>query len=799
MYTVVKRDGKVVNFNLSKIRNAIIKAFDACDLQYNDDTIDFLALKVTSDFQSKIKEDRVSVEDIQDSVESVLIKAGYDEVAKAYILYRKQRERMRNMSNTLLDYKKIVDNYLKVNDWRVKENSTVTYSVGGLILSNSGAITANYWLSEVYDEEIADAHRNADIHLHDLSMLTGYCAGWSLKQLIQEGLGGVTGKITSAPAKHLATLCNQMVNFLGIMQNEWAGAQAFSSFDTYLAPFVKYDNMSYDAVKKCIESFIFGVNTPSRWGTQAPFSNITLDWVVPPDLAEQNCIVGGKEMDFKYKDCQHEMDIVNKAFIETMIEGDANGRGFQYPIPTYSITRDFDWSDTENNRLLFEMTSKYGTPYFSNYVNSDMEPTDVRSMCCRLRLDLRELRKKSGGFFGSGESTGSVGVVTINMPSIAYQAANEEDFYRRLDRLMDISARSLKIKRRVITQLMENGLYPYTKRYLGTFANHFSTIGLVGMNEACLNANWIREDLTHTAAQKFTAAVLNHMRERLSDYQEMYGDLYNLEATPAESTSYRFAKHDKERFPDIITAARDGDTPYYTNSSHLPVGYTEDIFTALDIQDELQTLYTSGTVFHAFLGEKLPDWKAAAALVRKIAENYRLPYYTLSPTYSVCRDHGYLTGEQYTCPICGQKTEVYSRITGYYRPVQNWNDGKSQEFKDRKTYDLGASHLTHTGPISGGIASGEAEQETAAPAEMQSCNAQVYLFATPTCPNCKIAAAAMDKLGMVYEKVYANEHIDMAKEFGVRQAPTLVIVSDGAIEKYAGLPEIKKYLAGLAQ
>ncbi len=799
MYTVVKRDGKVVNFNLSKIRNAIIKAFDACDLQYNDDTIDFLALKVTSDFQSKIKEDRVSVEDIQDSVESVLIKAGYDEVAKAYILYRKQRERMRNMSNTLLDYKKIVDNYLKVNDWRVKENSTVTYSVGGLILSNSGAITANYWLSEVYDEEIADAHRNADIHLHDLSMLTGYCAGWSLKQLIQEGLGGVTGKITSAPAKHLATLCNQMVNFLGIMQNEWAGAQAFSSFDTYLAPFVKCDNMSYDAVKKCIESFIFGVNTPSRWGTQAPFSNITLDWVVPPDLAEQNCIVGGKEMDFKYKDCQHEMDIVNKAFIETMIEGDANGRGFQYPIPTYSITRNFDWSDTENNRLLFEMTSKYGTPYFSNYVNSDMEPTDVRSMCCRLRLDLRELRKKSGGFFGSGESTGSVGVVTINMPSIAYQAANEEDFYRRLDRLMDISARSLKIKRRVITQLMENGLYPYTKRYLGTFANHFSTIGLVGMNEACLNANWIREDLTHTAAQKFTAAVLNHMRERLSDYQEMYGDLYNLEATPAESTSYRFAKHDKERFPDIITAARDGDTPYYTNSSHLPVGYTEDIFTALDIQDELQTLYTSGTVFHAFLGEKLPDWKAAAALVRKIAENYRLPYYTLSPTYSVCRDHGYLTGEQYTCPICGQKTEVYSRITGYYRPVQNWNDGKSQEFKDRKTYDLGASHLTHTGPISGGIASGETEQETAASAEMQSCNAQVYLFATPTCPNCKIAAAAMDKLGMVYEKVYANEHIDMAKEFGVRQAPTLVIVSDGAIEKYAGLPEIKKYLAGLAQ
>ena len=793
MYTVVKRDGKVVNFNLSKIRNAIIKAFDACDLQYNDDTIDFLALKVTSDFQSKIKEDRVSVEDIQDSVESVLIKAGYDEVAKAYILYRKQRERMRNMSNTLLDYKKIVDNYLKVNDWRVKENSTVTYSVGGLILSNSGAITANYWLSEVYDEEIADAHRNADIHLHDLSMLTGYCAGWSLKQLIQEGLGGVTGKITSAPAKHLATLCNQMVNFLGIMQNEWAGAQAFSSFDTYLAPFVKCDNMSYDAVKKCIESFIFGVNTPSRWGTQAPFSNITLDWVVPPDLAEQNCIVGGKEMDFKYKDCQHEMDIVNKAFIETMIEGDANGRGFQYPIPTYSITRNFDWSDTENNRLLFEMTSKYGTPYFSNYVNSDMEPTDVRSMCCRLRLDLRELRKKSGGFFGSGESTGSVGVVTINMPSIAYQAANEEDFYRRLDRLMDISARSLKIKRRVITQLMENGLYPYTKRYLGTFANHFSTIGLVGMNEACLNANWIREDLTHTAAQKFTAAVLNHMRERLSDYQEMYGDLYNLEATPAESTSYRFAKHDKERFPDIITAARDGDTPYYTNSSHLPVGYTEDIFTALDIQDELQTLYTSGTVFHAFLGEKLPDWKAAAALVRKIAENYRLPYYTLSPTYSVCRDHGYLTGEQYTCPICGQKTEVYSRITGYYRPVQNWNDGKTQEFKERKVYNVETSHLSHQGPIE----HGEEQRESCGCSHCGNATeaqVEVMLFASRTCPNCKRAAEHLDRAGITYKKIICEENEAEATKYGIRLAPTLIVKRGDEIEKYANASNIIKYI-----
>ena len=664
MYQVVKRNDKVVEFDLAKIAHAIKKAFDAQEKQYNDSVIDFLALKVTADFEPKIKDGKIAVEDIQDSVESVLIRAGYDDVAKAYILYRRQREKLRNMKSTILDYKELVDSYVKVRDWRVKENSTVTYSVGGLILSNSGAITANYWLTEVYDDEIANAHRNADIHIHDMSMLTGYCAGWSLKQLIQEGLGGVPGKITSAPAKHLSSLCNQMVNFLGIMQNEWAGAQAFSSFDTYLAPFVKVDNLSYEQVKKCVESFIYGVNTPSRWGTQAPFSNITLDWVVPDDLAELPAIVGGKEMPFKYKDCKKEMDMVNKAFIEVMIEGDANGRGFQYPIPTYSITKDFDWSETENNRLLFEMTAKYGTPYFSNYVNSDMQPSDIRSMCCRLRLDLRELRKKSGGFFGSGESTGSVGVVTINMPKIAYLSATPEEFYKRLDHLMDISARSLKIKRDVITRLLNEGLYPYTKRYLGTFENHFSTIGLIGMNEVGLNARWLRKDMTHPETQQFTVDVLNHMRERLSDYQEQYGDLYNLEATPAESTTYRLAKHDKKDFPDIITAAKEGETPYYTNSSHLPVGYTEDIFSALDIQDKLQTLYTSGTVFHAFLGEKLPDWKAAANLVRKIAENYRLPYYTLSPTYSVCAEHGYLSGEQKVCPICGKPTEVYSRITG---------------------------------------------------------------------------------------------------------------------------------------
>ena len=789
MYQVQKRDGKIVEFNIEKIDAAITKAFEATGTNYTPGVIHFLSVMVTAEFQSKIHDDLIAVEDVQDSVEAVLSRSGYEGVAKAYILYRKQREKVRNVNSALLNYKDLVDNYLKINDWRVKENSTVTYSVGGLILSNSGAITANYWLSEIYDHEVAEAHRSAALHLHDLSMLTGYCAGWSLKQLIREGLGGVVGKITSSPAGHLSTLCNQMVNFLGIMQNEWAGAQAFSSFDTYLAPFVKVDNLTQKEVKQCIQSFVYGVNTPSRWGTQAPFSNITLDWTVPKDLENVPAIVGGKDMDFTYGDCKKEMDMVNKAFIEIMIEGDANGRGFQYPIPTYSITRDFDWSETENNKLLFEMTAKYGTPYFSNYINSDMEPSDVRSMCCRLRLDLRELRKKSGGFFGSGESTGSVGVVTINLPRIAYLAENEQDFYERLDKLMDISARSLKTKRTVITQLLDAGLYPYTKRYLGTFANHFSTIGLIGMNEVGLNAKWLRRDLTHEETQKFARDVLNHMRERLSDYQEKYGDLYNLEATPAESTTYRFAKHDKELYPDIITANENG-TPYYTNSSHLPVGYTEDIFSALDVQDELQTLYTSGTVFHAFLGEKLPDWKAAANLVRKIAENYKLPYYTMSPTYSVCKNHGYIAGEHFTCPECGEKTEVYSRITGYYRPVQNWNDGKSQEFKDRKTYDIGTSRLTHVGPLN--MAAKEAETVVAAEGE------KLMLFATHTCPNCAQATQILDDAGIRYEKIYAEENRDLAKKYGILQAPTLVVDDGSAVSKFRGVGEVRAFVENTA-
>ncbi|MEG1474544.1 MAG: ribonucleoside triphosphate reductase [Longicatena sp.] len=789
MYDVIKRNGKEKEFDISKISVAITQAFEAVQRQYHPSVIDMLALRVTSDFEPKIKNNKIQVEDIQDSVEAVLIQSGYSDVAKAYILYRKQREKIRNMKSTILDYKDLVDSYVKATDWRVKENSTVTYSVGGLILNNSGAITANYWLSEIYDEEIANAHRNGELHIHDLSMLTGYCAGWSLKQLIQEGLGGVVGKITSKPATHLATLCNQMVNFLGIMQNEWAGAQAFSSFDTYLAPFIKVDNLSYDQTKKAIESFIYGVNTPSRWGTQAPFSNITLDWTVPNDLAELNCLIGGKEVDFKYKDCKKEMDMINKAFIEIMIEGDANGRGFQYPIPTYSITKDFDWSDTENNRLLFEMTSKYGTPYFSNYVNSDMEPSDVRSMCCRLRLDLRELRRKSGGFFGSGESTGSVGVVTINLPRIAYLASDRNDFYKRLDRLMDVSARSLKTKRTVITKLLQEGLYPYTKRYLGSFENHFSTIGLIGMNEVGLNANWIGEDLTSEKTQTFAKEVLNHMRERLVIYQEEYGDLYNLEATPAESTTYRLAKHDKQEFPDIITATENGDEPYYTNSSHLPVGYTEDIFDALDVQDQLQTLYTSGTVFHAFLGEKLPDWKSAASLVHKIADHYKLPYYTLSPTYSICKNHGYLTGEQSVCPICGQGTEVWSRITGYYRPVQNWNEGKAQEYKERKEYDIGHSILKGKEALPK-----EKPVEAIHKENVVDNEGTLMLFTTKTCPNCKIAGTWLQNAGIEYDKIDAEENVALTKKYAILQAPTLVVCKKDGCETYSNASNIRKYI-----
>lgn len=806
MNNVIRRDGTAVAFDPTKIENAVAKAFmatDELDARDISSVSRAICLIVTTTLNGR-KLDAATVEEIQDEVESALMNCGYAKTAKAYILYRRQHANVRETKDTLLDYKKLIDGYIGTEkDWRVKENSTVTLSVGGLILSNSGAVTANYWLSEVYDEDVADAHRNCFMHIHDLSMLTGYCAGWSLKQLIQEGLGGVPDRITSAPAKHLTTLCNQMVNFLGIMQNEWAGAQAFSSFDTYLAPFVKVDNLSYKDVKQSIQSFIYGVNTPSRWGTQAPFTNVTLDWTVPEDMINMPALVGGKEMDFTYGDCKAEMDMVNKAFIEIMIEGDANGRGFQYPIPTYSITKDFDWSETENNKLLFEMTAKYGTPYFSNYINSDMNPSDVRSMCCRLRLDLRELRKKGGGFFGSGESTGSIGVVTLNLPRIAYLSSTKEEFYSMLDKYMDIAARSLDTKRKVINRLLEEGLYPYTKRYLGAFNNHFSTIGLVGMNETILNAKWIDSDITKPEGRDFSIEVLNHMRDRLSDYQEMYGDLFNLEATPAESTTYRFAKHDTEEFADIITAACKDQAPYYTNSTHLPVNYTEDIFDALEMEDEMQTLYTSGTVFHGFLGERMPDWKAAANLVKKIAYNFKLPYYTLSPTYSICESHGYIAGEHFSCPHCGNATEVYSRITGYYRPVRNWNDGKSSEFENRKTYEpeelfsVNRNLLEEAGvdePRIGTQTLGRAND--AAIARANSDADRLILVTTKTCPNCQAAKNYLNQAGIEYDVILADEAdgAEIAGQYSISSAPTLIVQSGEEAELYSNVSNIRAYI-----
>ena len=688
MLLVAKRDGETVEFQLDKITMAIKKAFKATGKSYTADIIELLSLRVTSDFQEKIKDSRISVEDIQDSVEKVLEESGYTDVAKAYILYRKQREKIRNLDKTILDYKDVVDNYVKVEDWRVKENSTITYSVGGLILNNSGAVTANYWLTEVYDREISDAHVNGDIHIHDLSMLTSYSCGWSLRKLLLDGLGGITGKITASPARHLATLCNQMVNFLGIMQNEWAASQSFSSFDTYLAPFVKADNLSYDKVKKCMEAFVFGVNTPSRWGTQAPFSHIFMDLKVPGDMADEKAIVGGRRMEFTYGDCQKEMDMVNRAFLETMLEGDANGLGFQYPIPAYGIGPDYDWSDTEQNRLLFSLASHYGTPYFVNYMGNGMKPEDVRTSYEGIRPDFRVLRKKSGGFFGYGEHTGSVGVVTVNLPRIAYQSKNEKEFFARLDQMMDLAARSLSIKRKVISTLLKNGLYPYTACYLTDFDNHFSSIGVIGMNEAGLNAPWLKAGLESEETEKFAVSVLNHMREKLIGYQMEYGNLYGLEATPAESATFRFARLDREHFSGIRTAGHDGDKPYYTNSTKLPADYDGTLRDALINQDSLQPLYTTGTVFHVYMEQELEDWKQARDLLWGMITEHHIPCFTLSPVYTICQTCGYLPGRQETCPKCKGAADVYSRIAGYYRPVHDWNDGKAQEFKNRIMFHL---------------------------------------------------------------------------------------------------------------
>lgn len=770
---IVGRDGEPRKYDRQRIKHAIERAVQATGVKSEhpaEELCRAVEEKLRQSFSSRHPNSAPAVEEIQDLVETALIEAGEAAVAKAYILYRARHEAIRDTKKLLLDIDSTMDGYLSRSDWRVNENANVNFSLGGLILHNSGTITANYWLKNIYPKEIAQAHRQADFHIHDLSMFSGYCAGWSLRDLILKGLGGVPGKISSKPAKHLTTLVQQMVNFLGVMQNEWAGAQAFSSFDTYLAPFVKAGNLSEEEVRQALQSFLFGVNTPSRWGSQAPFTNITLDWTVPPDLAERPAIVGGREMEFSYGQCKAEMDLINRIFIELMLEGDAEGRGFQYPIPTYNITKDFDW-ESENSRLLFEMTGKYGTPYFQNFISSDLDPGDVRSMCCRLQLDKRELRKRGGGLFGSDELTGSIGVVTINLPRIGYLSFTREEFFQRLDRLMELAAESLIIKRKVVNRLFEGGLFPYTREYLSGLNNHFSTIGICGMNEALLN--FLGEDISSPEGRGFSLEILSRMREKLADFQEKSGDLFNLEATPAESTSYRLARHDKDHYPNIITSGED--EPFYTNSSQLPVHYTEDIFEALDHQEELQSLYTGGTVFHGFLGEAVDDWRSCMSLVRTMASNYRIPYYTISPTYSVCPDHGYIKGEAFSCPKCGRDTEVYTRIVGYYRAVQNWNRGKREEYDHRKLF---------SGPVreSGAEIPGTPEKVTEATesAEPFQGAATWMGFFRDTCPSCPPVKAAVRDLPIPGEEINVDrkEGFALATGYQVLSTPTVILLDN---------------------
>ena len=815
---VRKRDGKIVDFEQEKITEAINKAFLAKG--YMAETARLLSKslsdKVTEKLEKRFEGDVPEIEDIQDLVESTLIEENFSKVAKAYILYRKQREDVRKLKETMLEVDKVMDGYLNQVDWRVNENSNSGYSLSGLLMHAAGSVVANYVLTKVYPKEISDAHRNGDFHIHDLSMgIAGYCAGWSLKQLLVEGFNGVEGKVASSPPKHLETALGQMVNFLGTLQNEWAGAMAFSSFDTYLAPFVKVDNLSYREVKQAIQQFVFSLNVASRWGGQTPFTNITLDWVVPEDMKDEPAIVGGQLADFTYGELQNEMNIINKAFIEVMMAGDADGRPFTFPIPTYNITDDFDW-DSENSNLLFEMTAKYGLPYFQNFINSELNPGDVRSMCCRLQLNLKELRAKTGGLFGSGECTGSIGVVTLDMPRIGYLSKTKEEFFERVSRLMDMAKESLEIKRKLVERNMENGLLPYTKRYLGTMNNHFSTIGLVGMNEALLN--FLGKDIGSEEGKKFAVEVLNFMRDKLTQFQESTGHIYNLEATPAEGTSYRLARIDKQKYPDIITAGED--EPYYTNSTQLPVGYTDDIFEALDLQDDLQTLYTGGTVLHGFLGEELDNPESCKLLVRRIAENYRLPYYTITPTFSICKKHGYIAGEHFTCPKCGEPTEVYSRVVGYFRPVQNWNKGKKEEFKERLEFDVTKNGIrpsliqekheekkeVETTPIlsssapsdEGGVA---VETTPISPPASVSGKPSKYIFFWAThCPHCPSVKMYLDKYVDIAGERYNvddPEGYELANKFDVIGTPTVILFDDAdnqlaAVNSIGGL---KKWLS----
>jgi anaerobic ribonucleoside-triphosphate reductase len=834
---VLSRDGNELrDFDLAKIEKAVSKAMDAAGMFYTQQVLDAIAIKALGKAAKAAANTELGekgilkVEQIQDGVVRALYSLDYDDIADLYTSYRKAHSDARQIEDAA--NMKVIYNYtgerddsdpdFKADPLAKNNNASQSFSVSGLHQYISGVHEKEFWQTQ-YDKvnpdiRLGDQDNDGMHYIHDYTMLTGYCAGWSLNDLIHDGIPSVAGTTAAGPAKHLDTLCVQMANFLGIMQSEWAGAQAFSSFDTYLAPFLMADvshdfeytykknsgdmegayTREYEIAEEAIQKFVYNVNVPSRWGSMPPFSNITLDWTVPDDICEKPCCVGGIDLILNgkticYKDCKHEMDVINKAFLSTMIKGDVEGRGFQYPIPTYNITKDFDWGDTENNKLLFELTAKYGSPYFSNYINSDMKPSDTRSMCCRLRLDLRELRRKAGGNFGSGENTGSIGVVTLNMPLIAYRSHTKEEFYSLVHNEIELAVLSLNKKREVIQHYMDMGMYPYSKFYLrnngqGTeLKNHFSTVGVVGMNEMCLNIRWEKYgDLTEEKSRIFTGEVLDFIRSELSDYQEKYtGILYNLEATPAESTAHKLAREDKKRYPDIITAGTI-EAPYYTNSSHLPVGKVDDIFEALDMEDPLQVKYTSGTVFHAFLGERLPDWKAAASLVRVIAENYKLPYYTLSPTYSICKDHGYISGSHFTCPTCGKPAQVFSRITGYYRPVDNFNFGKKEEFNERATFDRSTRQIP--------AKMHAIEDHQTDSGEIKGKSSKMYLFTTPTCPNCKMAKTFLQDMDV--EIINANENMDMAGKYGVMQAPTLVIVDGLTYTKIVNVSNIKKFVDG---
>lgn len=693
---IVKRNGKKVTFNPQKITVAIQKAFKATQTESNFDV-----LKLTREIVNKLSTTSTpTVEQVQDCVEMTLFKYGYFKEVKAYILYRKQHESNRD-TKELFENIEIVDNYLNLSDWRVKESANSSFSLQGLNQHISTIISSQYWTNKIYPPEIADAHKNGDFHIHDLGFLSVYCVGWDLEDLLLSGFTGVEGKIVSKPARHFRTFLGQIVNFFYTMQGEAAGAQAFSNFDTYLAPFIRYDNLSYQQVKQALQEFLFNINVPTRVGFQTPFTNITLDLRVPGFMKLQPVIIGGEIQEETYGDFQYELDIFNKAFAEIMLEGDGNGSVFSFPIPTYNITDDFDWENSDYDKI-WEITAKYGIPYFSNFINSDMSPDDVRSMCCRLRLDKRELEKRGGGLFGANPLTGSIGVVTINLPRLGFISTSDGDFFQNLSNLLEKAKDSLEIKRKVIENLTEKGLFPYSKYYLRNlykrfgkyWKNHFSTIGVVGMNECCIN--FIGSSITDKPGHEFAIKVLDFMREKLQAFQEETKCNYNLEATPAEGTSYRLAKLDTEKYSNIKVANQkhfeSGCKPYYTNSSHLPVSYTDDLFEALNLQDPLQTMYTGGTVFHTFVGENQLPAESVKQLIKKITCNFHLPYITLSPTFSICPQHGYLYGEHQICPKCndlGQivKTEVYSRIVGYLRPVNQWNNGKAQEYKERKLYD----------------------------------------------------------------------------------------------------------------